>query len=105
MGRSTVLASTCQLYGNYRAIRLALIAANIPFEDCSAKAWQGWFKMRKSRGEGNTQWKNRLKEKAQATFPDQRVTLATADALLIAAYTQQVLEAAATAGARKKRGT
>ena len=34
-------------------------------------------------GETPTQWKNKLKAEAQRLFPDIRVTLKTADALLI----------------------
>lgn len=45
-------------------------------------------------GESETQWKNRLKAKAQQLFPQQEVTLATADALLIAEF-----------GRRKRSGT
>jgi hypothetical protein len=48
----------------------------------------------KFKGEPKTEWKNRLKWNAQQLFPKKRyprltITLRTADALLIAAYTKQ----------------
>ena len=39
-----------------------------------------------SKTESKTEWKNRLKGMAQQLYPDLKVTLATADALLIATY-------------------
>lgn len=43
-------------------------------------------------GESKSQWKNRLKAKAQQLFPSVEVTLATADALLIALYCKRKYE-------------
>ena len=45
------------------------------------------FQIGKSSG-SKTEWKNKLKAKAQQLFPvwSKRITLATADALLIAEY-------------------
>lgn len=37
----------------------------------------------------NTQWKNKLKAEAQRLFPSEKVTLKTADALLILEYAKQ----------------
>lgn len=45
--------------------------------------WQGALGLGNSRGMTRTQWKNKLKDEAQRLFPDLKVTLATADALLI----------------------
>ena len=74
---------------SYGGLRMALIAAEIPFEEITPQAWQkasGIFPRKSRGGETKTQWKNRLKSKAQQLFPLVKVTLPTADALLIAEY-------------------
>lgn len=45
--------------------------------------WQKALGLGNSRGMSKTQWKNKLKQKAEELFPGIKVTLATADALLI----------------------
>lgn len=70
----------------YGAIRMALIAANIPFELVAAGVWQ------RTMGcimKGNTELgknKNITKARAQQLFPDLKITHALADSLLIAEY-------------------
>lgn len=87
LGKATILASTCQLYGNYHALRTMLICANISFEGCPPKQWQKALSLgSRIKGQSDNQWKNVLKSAAIAMFPDVKVTLANADALLIAAY-------------------
>ena len=74
---------------SYGGLRMALIAAGIPFEEVTPQAWQKAFGIsprKKKAGESKIQWKNRLKARAQQLFPNMKVTLATADALLIATY-------------------
>jgi hypothetical protein len=80
---------------NYGALRMALTACEVPFELITPQKWQKGLtippkkkakKGRKTGGESKTQWKNRLKAKAQQLFPGVEVTLAVADALLIAEY-------------------
>ena len=64
-----------------------LVASGIPFEETPPQRWQkalGISARKKTESKG--QWKNRLKAKAQQLYPDQKVTLSTADALLIATY-------------------
>ena len=95
----------------YGGLRMALIAAGIPFEEVTSQAWlralgipfrkphtkvrqveikkgKNKGKLREERygGETDTEFKNRLKAKAQQLFPGIQVTLKTADALLIALY-------------------
>lgn len=86
MGKSVILKSTCILYGNYMLIRGILTAYSIPIIEVTPKEWQAEFKLYKKKGESNTHWKNRLKAKAQQLYPHLKITLATADALLIAEY-------------------
>lgn len=85
--RPRILKSTCLLYASYVQMRSFLTAAGIPFEEATPQAWQkGLGVPPKKKGEKDGPWKNRLKAKAQQLFPGVRVTLATADALLIAEY-------------------
>lgn len=72
---------------SYGSLRMALLAANIPFEEIQPRVWQKALGMSPRRKEeSGTEWKNRLKAKAQQLFPREVITLATADALLIAEY-------------------
>jgi hypothetical protein len=50
--------------------------------------WLARLSLKKRPGEEQRHWKNRLKEEAQRRFPHLRVTLNTADALLILASQQ-----------------
>ncbi len=80
-----------KLYGNYMALRMALIAAGIPFETVQPVKWQPAMGIAKrGKNETQTKWKNRLKARAQQLFSPstgvKKVTLAVADALLIAEY-------------------
>jgi hypothetical protein len=75
-----------------------LLAHKIPFEEITPQDWQKILgipprvkKPRKPKPflqyppeESQTEWKNRLRAKAQQLFPQIEITLATADALLIA---------------------
>ena len=64
-------------YGN---LEMALTAAGIPFERVRPQVWM------KALGCMTKGDKNVTKRKAQELFPDQKITHATADALLIAHY-------------------
>ena len=83
-------ASMSKLYGNYKQLRMALVASGIPFEEVRAAKWQRAMGISKrSKTETTTQWKNRLKARAQELFPPSsgiKVTLWSADALLIAEH-------------------
>lgn len=85
--QSSILRSTCIIYGKYRELSALLVAAGIRFVEVPPRKWQVSLKIKpKEKSESQTDWKRRLKEKAQRLFPEQHVTLATADALLIAEY-------------------
>jgi hypothetical protein len=73
---------------NYGLLRMALTAAGIPFEDVLPRAWQAGLSIPiRKKEESRTEWKNRLKAKAQQLFPSVKgITLATCDALLIAEF-------------------
>lgn len=75
---------------NYGALRMALIALGIPFEEVAPHVWQAALKMRpRDKKEKKGAFKNRLKAKAQQLFPKAEVTLKTADALLIAEHARR----------------
>jgi len=65
---------------SYGALRMALIAAEIPFETVTPGKWQRVLGCL-SKGD-----KNVTKAKAQELFPSVKVTHAVADALLLAEY-------------------
>lgn len=72
---------------NYGMLRAFLIALGIPFDTVSPRKWQGSLGIPKKRpGETKPQWKKRLMSKAEELFPKTKVTLATADALLLVEY-------------------
>lgn len=73
----------------YGGLRMALIAAGIPFEEVTPQKWQKSFGMVRKKSELNSVWKRRLMAKAQQLFPLVDVTLKTADALLIAEYARR----------------
>jgi hypothetical protein len=77
----------------YGKLLMALLAAKIPHEEVVPRTWQSKLGIApRKRSESKTQFKNRLKSKAQQLFPNVKVTLATADALLIAEYCRRKCE-------------
>lgn len=86
-GSPTVGSQMFNFGWNYGSLRMASHAAGIPFEDVMPSVW-----MRSSgippRGktETKTQFKNRIKAKAQQLYPNEKITLKTCDALLLATY-------------------
>ena len=92
--------SVAKLYGSYTALRMAMVGLGIPFVAVGAGVWHRALgippRVRASKKhpertpESTTEWKNRLKAEAAKRFPRLKVTLATADALLIACYCKQV---------------
>ncbi len=84
---ASILKSTCLIYGNYLFLRGLLIASGISFFSEQPQSWQKGLKIpKKEKSETPAQWKNRLKGRAQQLFPNLKITLATADALLMAEY-------------------
>lgn len=82
---------------------MALTAAGVPYEEATPQQWQRVLGVTpRGKDEGNTAWKNRLKGHAQRLFPKVTVTLAVADALLIAEFCRRVRSGEATR--RQKTG-
>lgn len=73
----------------YGHLEMALLALGIPTMTVTPQKWQKTYQLgTKSQCASKTEWKNKLKAKAQQLFPTlgKKITLATADALLIAEY-------------------
>lgn len=75
---------------NYGALKMALTALGIPYEEVQPKKWQALYSMKRDKEESKTDWKRRLKEKSQMLFPDIPITNSTADAILIANYCREI---------------
>lgn len=68
-------------------LEMALLALNIKTNEVTPQKWQKHFQLGSStKCASKTEWKNKLKAKAQQLFPNEKVTLKTADALLIYQY-------------------
>lgn len=68
----------------YGRLRMALVAAGIPFDEVTPQRWQKLLGCQ-SRGD-----KNVTKKRAQDLFPSLRITHAVADALLLAEYCRRI---------------
>lgn len=69
-------------------LEMALLAIGIKTNMVTPQKWQKAYQMGSSKGFTKTEWKNKLKAKAQQIFPNlgKQITLATSDALLLAEY-------------------
>lgn len=65
---------------------MALLALGIPTTTATPQKWMKTYQLGKSSNHSKVEWKNMLKAKAQQLFPNEKLTLATCDALLIAEY-------------------
>lgn len=82
------VASTFKFGVGYGGLRMALIAAYVSFEEVNPRTWQKalGIKPMDKKQESHRDFKKRLQAKAQQLFPTVTVTLAIADALLLAEY-------------------
>lgn len=69
-------------------LEMALYALGIPTEEVTPQKWQKAYsnQIGSSKGLTKTEWKNKLKGLAQRLYPSEKVTLNTADAILLAHY-------------------
>jgi len=82
------VSSTFKFGQSYGFILGLLHAFNIPFDTVTPQSWIKAYGMKKKKTESKTQWKNRLKARAQQYYPDMKITNDMADAILIARYCQ-----------------
>ena len=87
-GRNMPSSAMAVYASNWGIIKGALIAMGFRIIMVPPKKWQAALGLGSAKGLSKTEWKNKLKQRAQELFPEIDVTLATADALLIleAAY-------------------
>lgn len=83
-GQSSKATATFARHNGH--LEMALLALGIKTNEATPQKWQKHYQLGKSSDYGKTEWKNRLKACAQRLFPKEKVTLAVADALLIAEY-------------------
>lgn len=67
-------------------LEMALLARRVPTVEVTPQKWQKALSLGTKGDKTTTQWKNKLKERAMQLYPGIKVTLATADALLILEY-------------------
>jgi hypothetical protein len=80
-----------KLYGNYRELQMALTCCKIPFETPMPRKCQQVLGISpRKKTETQSQWKNRLRAKAQQLFPGIDITLKVADAILIAEFCRRL---------------
>jgi hypothetical protein len=98
---------------NYGQLQMALTSLAVPFQEIPPATWQpalgiepcrrktrrvpylvrGKTRYRlEAKAETKPEFKRRLKESAQTLFPQERVTLATADALLVAEFCRRLYQ-------------
>jgi hypothetical protein len=82
--RNIMGSSLAVLYGNYRFCCGVLHGLGVPPRLLAPLRWQNLVACRNHERLERGDWKRKLKARAQEIFPGVRVTLATADALLIA---------------------
>lgn len=75
----------------YGSCVMALLATGFEVRKVRPQKWQKALSLGNSVGMTKTQWKNKLKAKAEELFPRLKVTLKTADALLILHAAQRQL--------------
>lgn len=83
-GQSSKATATFARHNGH--LEMALLSLGIKTVEVTPQKWQKHYQLGRSADYSKTEWKNRLKSCAQQLFPRERVTLAVADALLIAEY-------------------
>ena len=67
-------------------LEMALLCRRIPTMEVTPQKWQKCLQLGTKGNKSNTEWKNKLKTRAQQMYPDVQITLAISDALLILSY-------------------
>lgn len=68
-------------------LEMVLLCRRIPTVEVTPQKWQKALQLGNKGNKTNTEWKNKLKERAQQLFPEvAKITLAISDALLILQY-------------------
>lgn len=67
-------------------LEMALLAEGIKIVKVTPQKWEKVFSLGKSSEYEKAEWKRRLKNKAEELYPDKKITLKNADALLMLEY-------------------
>lgn len=67
-------------------LRGLVVAHKIRFREVTPQTWMKSFGIKSGDSASKTEHKNKLKDLAQRTYPNIKITLATADAILLAHY-------------------
>lgn len=67
-------------------LEMALYALGIRTEKVRPQVWEKSYNVGSSKGLTKTAWKNKLKGVAMSLYPTEKITLDTADAILLAHY-------------------
>lgn len=70
----------------YGHLEMALLCCKIPTMSVTPQKWQKELQLGNRGNKSTTEWKNKLKAKAEQLFPYLRITLAVSDSLLILQY-------------------
>lgn len=74
-------------FGNqYGWLQMCLVMHFIRTEPVTPQKWMKTLELGVKKGKSNSEWKNKLRLRAQQIFPNQKITLAKSDALLILQY-------------------
>lgn len=84
------IASAGKFMEGYGFLKGVCAAKRLRLVLVTPQAWQKALGLGTSGTMSKTQWKNKLKAEAQRLYPREKVTLATADALLILEYARRV---------------
>ena len=89
IGKAQPASSAFRFGENYGYIQGVLRALKIPYELVSPTVWQKSYPTRTKASENKAQHKRELRDIASRLFPESRVTLKTADALLLLDWTRK----------------
>jgi hypothetical protein len=90
VGRALPGSTIFPLAFNCGLVRGIAVSLRMPVILVRPQDWQKHFRLgTKGDTTGTTEWKNKLKAEAQRRYPHLKVTLKTADALLLLAYAQE----------------
>ena len=89
-GQSSKATATFARHNGH--LEMALYALGIQTEEVTPQKWQKFYsnQIGSSKGLTKTEWKNKLKGLAQRLYPTEKVTLNTADAILLAHYGKSI---------------
>lgn len=89
-GQSSKATATFARHNGH--LEMALYALGIQTEEVTPQKWQKFYSnsIGTAKGLTKTEWKNKLKGLAQRLYPRTKVTLNTADAILLAHYGKSI---------------